>query len=242
MFQSVSKMEDLRQSPKKIVFNFLNTCRCCNKTVLVRNHPVNIFGERSSKEPDVLKVLEFLTGKEIKFGDGLPMKLCQPCYRKVNNIIEFRTLSQASLNSQLSRGGSRVKRVRGSQQVGDSPSSSQQAKKNRESAESVRTCFFSGDQQHPHLRPIAPRPPKDNMTAPRRLPQFLQVDKEATKVKEKQVSESPAVRSVPADIMRQSGLRKYEVCTMIIGLEVLDLFYEICDELVCNVSMYLFCH
>ena len=181
-------MEDLRQSPQKIVFNFLNTCRCCNKTVLVRNHPVNIFGERSSKEPDVLKVLEFLTGKEIKFGDGLPMKLCQPCYRKVNNIIEFRTLSQASLSSQeLSRGGTRVKRVRGSQQVGDSPSSSQQAKKNRESAESVRICLFAEDQHHPQFRPIAPRPPKNNTTVPRRLPQFLQVDKEVIKEKEKQM-------------------------------------------------------
>ena len=45
-----------------------------------------------------------------------------------------------------------------------------------------------------------------------------QVDKDATKEKEEQVSESPAVLSVPADIMRQSGLRKYEVYTLIIEL------------------------
>ncbi|XP_044167550.1 uncharacterized protein LOC114947307 [Acropora millepora] len=142
------------------------------------------------------------------------MKLCQPCYRKVKNIIEFRSLSHASLSSQeLSIGGSRVKRVRGSQQVGNSPSSSQQAKKNRESAESVRMCLFAEDQHHPQFRPIAPRPPKNNLSAPRHLPQFLQVDKDATKEKEEQVSESPAVLSVPADIMRQSGLRKYEVKT-----------------------------
>ena len=209
-------MEDLREkSPQKIVFNFLNTCRCCNKTVLVRNHPVDIFGERSRKEPEVLKVLEFLTEKEIKFGDGLPMKLCQPCYRKVKNIIEFRSLSHASLSSQeLSIGG--VKRARGSQQVGNSPSSNQQAKKNRESAESVRMCLFAEDQHHPQFRPIAPRPPKNNLSAPRRLPPFLQVDKDATKEKEKQVSESPVVLSVPAEIMKQSGLRKYEVYTLII--------------------------
>ena len=135
-------IEDLGEnSPQKIVFNFLNTCRCCNKTVLVRNHPVDIFGERSGREPEVLKVLAFLTGKEIKFGDGLPMKLCQPCYRKVKNIIEFRSLSHASLSSQeLSIGGSRVKRVRGSQQVGNSPSSSQQAKAR---APKVFGCAFS---------------------------------------------------------------------------------------------------
>ena len=28
---------------------------------------VNIFGEKSSKEPEILKLLEFLTGYEIKF-------------------------------------------------------------------------------------------------------------------------------------------------------------------------------
>lgn len=131
-------------------------------------------------------------------------------------------------------GGSYVKRVRGSQQVGNSPSSSQQAKKNCESAESVQMCLFAKDQHHPQFRPITPRPPKNNLSAPRRLPQFLQVDKDATKVtcgrkyvccsqattkeKEEQVSERPVVLSVPADIMRQSGLRKYEVYTLIIDL------------------------
>ena len=53
------------------------------------------------------------------------MKLCEPCYRKAKNV-EFRSLLQELsllefLSSQeLSIGGSRV---RGSQQVGESPSS-----------------------------------------------------------------------------------------------------------------------
>jgi len=38
-----------------------NSCRCYNKTVLLET-PVDIFGEKSSKVPDNLKVLEFLTG------------------------------------------------------------------------------------------------------------------------------------------------------------------------------------
>ena len=66
------------------------------------------------------------TGKEIKYDDGLPKKLCQPCFRKVKNIIEFRALSLATLSAQeLLIGETRMKRVRGSQQVGESPSSSQ---------------------------------------------------------------------------------------------------------------------
>ena len=116
-------MEDLGEdSPKKIVFNVLNTC-CCNKTVLVRNQPVRTFGEKSIK-PELLNVVQFLTGKEIKYDGGWPRKLCQPCFmiRMVKNIIEFHALSLATLSSQeLLTGETRMKRVRGSQQVGESP-------------------------------------------------------------------------------------------------------------------------
>ena len=172
------------------------------------------------------------TGKEIKYDDGLPKKLCQPCFRKVKNIIEFRALSLATLSAQeLLIGETRMKRVRGSQQVGESPSSSQRAKKtslNRENIESVhsaRTCLFGlfveGDQHHgknpPQFRPIAP---KNITTAPRRLPEILQGDKErhdATKIK---VSESPADRSIQADNMRQSGLRKYQVREILLTFDL----------------------
>ena len=120
-------------------------------------------------------------------------KLCPPCFRKVKNIIEFRALSLATLSAQeLLIGETRMKRVRGSQPVGESPSS-QQAKKtslnreNIESVHSVRMCLFvEGDQHHdknpPQFRPIAP---KNITTAPRRLPEILQGDKErhdATKI------------------------------------------------------------
>ncbi|XP_068719344.1 uncharacterized protein [Montipora capricornis] len=146
-------------------------------------------------------------------------KNCQPCFRKVKNIIEFRALSLATLSAQeLLIGETRMKRVRGSQQVGESPSSSQQAKKtslnreNIESVHSVRMCLFvEGDQHHdknpPQFRPFAP---KNITTAPRRLPEFLQGDKERHDATKIQVSESPADRSIQADIMRQSGLRKYQ--------------------------------
>ena len=223
-------MEDLGEdSPKKIMFNVPNSCRCCNKTVLVENHPVDIFGEKSIKEPELLNVLQFLTGKEIKYDDGLPKKLCQPCFRKVKNIIEFRASSLATLSAQeLLIGETHMKRVRGSQQVGESPSSSQQAKKtslnreNIESVHSVRMCLFllfvEGDQHHPpQFRPIAP---KNITTAPRRLPEFLQGDKERHDATKIQVSESPADRSIQADIMRQSGLRKYQVREILLTFDL----------------------
>ena len=163
-------------------------------------------------------MLQFLPEKKLSM-----TILCQPCFRKVKNIIEFRALSLATLSAQeLLMGETRMKRVRGSQQVGESPCLSQQAKKtslNRENIESVhsaRMCLFGlfveGDQHHgknpPQFRPIAP---KNITTAPRRLPEFLQGDKERHDATKIQVSESPADRSIQADIMRQSGLRKYQV-------------------------------
>ena len=49
--------------------------------------------------------------------------------RRMKDIIEFRALSLATLSAQeLLIGETRMKRIRGSQHVGESPSSSQQAK------------------------------------------------------------------------------------------------------------------
>ena len=105
------------------------------------------------------------------------MKPCEPGCRKAN-IIEFRSLSLASLSSkELSIRGSRF---RDSQQVGESPSS-QQAKKNslnRENVESGRMCLFVDvDQLHdknlPQLRPVAP---KNSTTAPRTLRNFYKFE------------------------------------------------------------------
>ena len=82
-----------------------------------------------------------------------------------------------------------------------------------------KSVFVEGDQNDdknsPQRRPIAP---KNNTSATRCLVEFLQGDKgkhDATKEREIQVSESPAVRSVQAGMMRQSGLRKYQVCEIL---------------------------
>ena len=55
-----------KDSPKKEVSNFRNKCLCCNKRVLPRNHPVEIFGEKSNKQPEFFKALEFLIGKQMQ--------------------------------------------------------------------------------------------------------------------------------------------------------------------------------
>ena len=104
-------------------------------------------------------------------------------YGNVKNIKEFSSLLLASLSlKELSIVGSCVKRIRGSQQVRESPSSSQHStvrrkRVNRGSFESGHTSlFFEGDQRHnknpPQFRPIAS---KNNTTALQRLLQVLKV-------------------------------------------------------------------
>ena len=139
-------------------------------------------------------------------------------FRKVKNIIEFRALSLAAFSSQeLLIGETRMKRVRGSQQVGESPSSSQQAKKTSLTAKiskEFRCAFLSRaikitSKIPPQFRPIAP---KNNITVPRSLREKIchQGEGPGDSIKCPRV-----LRSGPqADITRQSrgGLRKYQVC------------------------------
>jgi len=51
-------MKDIEDLGHTLFNSRLNTCRCGNKTVFLET-PVDIFGEESSKEPEILKVLEF---------------------------------------------------------------------------------------------------------------------------------------------------------------------------------------
>ena len=106
-------------------------------------------------------------------------------YIKAKRAKEFRSLLLASLSLQeLSIVGSCVKTVWGSQQVGETLSSSQlstlrwgELRVNREREVVVSMCLFvEGDQHHignpPQFWPIAS---KNNTTVLQRLPQFLKV-------------------------------------------------------------------
>lgn len=200
-------------SPQKPTVSFDNICRTCNRTVLERNHPVDLFGKKMSSL--LMQVVVFLSGKKISMEDNFPRKVCQPCFRKVISIAEFKSMTQASLSSQeQTLAAAKVKRLRSCQQVGDSPSSSQKSKK-RVAARYVRTSLFSTDgttdktsSQLTKFIPIAPKPTTNTQ---RILPAFLHID-EAGKSEEKKEKATQVEPSVPENIMKQSGLRKYQVC------------------------------
>lgn len=130
-------------SPQKPTVSFDNICRTCSQTVLERNHPVDLFGKKMSSL--LMQVVVFLSGKKISMEDNFPRKVCQPCFRKVISIAEFKSMTQASLSSQeQTLAAAKVKRLRSCQQVGDSPSSSQKSKK-RVAVRYVRTSLSSTD-------------------------------------------------------------------------------------------------
>lgn len=106
-------------SPQKPTVSFDNICRTCNRTVLERNHPVDLFGKKMSSL--LMQVVVFLSGKKISMEDNFPRKVCQPCFRKVISIAEFKSMTQASLSSlEQTLAAAKVKRLRSCQQVGDS--------------------------------------------------------------------------------------------------------------------------
>lgn len=79
-------------------------------------------------------------------------------------------------------------------------------------------CLFVESNQNqnktpPQFRPIAPK--NNCTTAPSKILQGGKEKHDATREREIQVPKSPAVRSILADIMGQSGLRKYQVCEIL---------------------------
>ena len=161
---------------------------------------------------DVSKVVVFLSEREVSFDDNFPKKLCQPCFRKIKNILEFRSLTKKSLYSQeLLLAEAKVKRGRSSQQTADSPSSSQQSKKSNVLERNVQVSLFNEssevqpvERMTSQFRPIAPAI-TDNTR--RVLPVYLRNDQEKPTSSKKDGQEE---ESVAADIMKHSGLRKYQ--------------------------------
>ena len=61
-------MAETEKTPTKVA---TRVCRTCNENIVVRNHPLDLFGAKASKE-NIISVLErFFELKTVK-DDGLP--------------------------------------------------------------------------------------------------------------------------------------------------------------------------
>ena len=77
------------RTPKKFVSKpSVHVCRCCNDNVFERQHPIDLYGPKATKE-SILPLLERLTGFKFDINDGLSLKVCRPCYEKIMNFKKF---------------------------------------------------------------------------------------------------------------------------------------------------------
>ena len=63
-------------------------CRTCNRNIISKNHPLDLFGEKAIKE-GIGRALEIFSGVNISLDDGFPSRICRTCYIKVTKFQEF---------------------------------------------------------------------------------------------------------------------------------------------------------
>ena len=105
------------RTPKKVVPKpSVHVCRCCNDNVFERQHPIDLYGPKTTKE-SILPLLERLTGFKCDMNDGLSSKVCRPCYEKITKFKKFRDVFSRSTTQQQS-----LIRFKRCKTQGDSPS------------------------------------------------------------------------------------------------------------------------
>lgn len=92
-------------------------CRTCNENIILKNHPLDLFGVKATEEGIVRDVEKFF-GMKITRGDGLPSRICKPCHSKILKIQEFARMIFVSKAQQES-----VVRAKRGKPVWDSPTS-----------------------------------------------------------------------------------------------------------------------
>lgn len=105
-------------------------CRTCNGNIILKNHPLDLFGVKAVEE-GIVRDLEKITGLKITFDDGLPSRLRRTCYVKIVKIQDFVKLIFESKAQQES-----VIRAKRGKSVGDSPSSASSPGSKREKKKS----------------------------------------------------------------------------------------------------------
>ena len=88
-------MADRIRTPKQIVSKpSVHVCGCRNDNVFQRQHPIDLYGPKATKE-SVLPLLERLTGFKCDINDGLLSKVCSPCYEKIMKFKKIRSFPTA---------------------------------------------------------------------------------------------------------------------------------------------------
>ena len=63
-------------------------CRTCNGSIISKNHPLDLFGEKAIKE-GIGWDLEIFSRVKISLDAGFPSRICRTCYLKVTKFQEL---------------------------------------------------------------------------------------------------------------------------------------------------------
>ena len=63
-------------------------CRTCNGNIILKNHPLDLFGDKAKVEK-VLWDFESFFPVKMTQNDCLPLRICKPCLLKISKIKEF---------------------------------------------------------------------------------------------------------------------------------------------------------
>ncbi|KAK2559463.1 hypothetical protein P5673_018102 [Acropora cervicornis] len=191
------------RTPKKVVSKpSVHVCRCCNDNVLERNHSIDLYGPKATKE-SVLALLERLTGFKCDINDGLSSKVCRSSYEKIMKIKKFSDIFLRSTKQQQS-----LIRFKRCKTQGDSPSRKPVSgspghaiKKVAESDTSAlnhKSCFFLPRAILPAPSVSVSEPLKEDERKRRVLPRGL-------------FPQLPKPKSKCVEILSQSGLHNPSV-------------------------------
>ena len=78
----------MAEPPKTPTKAATRVCRTCNENVVVKNHPLDLFGAKASQE-NIPSVLERFFELKVALNDGLPSYICRCCRHKVMKFQEF---------------------------------------------------------------------------------------------------------------------------------------------------------
>lgn len=110
-------MAEAQKTPTKRVAS--HVCRTCNDNIILKNHPIHLFGSKLATDENIVEELERFSGFKITQNDGLPSHICRVCQRKVKKFQDFFRVMVKSRQQQES-----VLRVKRGKSLADSPSAS----------------------------------------------------------------------------------------------------------------------
>ena len=190
----------MAEPPKTPTKAASRVCRTCNENIVVKNHPLDLFGAKASQE-NIPSVLERFFELKVAFDDGLPSYICRCCHHKVTKFQEFFRKIAFSRQQQES-----VLRVKRGKTTAESPSG--RSPQTRHDLKKRRICE-DAPAKGPSLRIFQMHMDKPPKTRPRTILPAPSAEGDGKKRKLAKRIESSAEPSTPPkeeEILSQSGL------------------------------------